>query len=502
MLLAAFLWSGFPGRCCDCPWGRAHCASHAARPHCGIVVRQHSATIPSPRRVTDTARARDRATARAARASNRTIARVTREVAAVISHVHGFFKRERTAGRATGVARPVECSARATGGGQRTVERVTAHGCAGALPFRREAVTRRSQRRPPPAERPRVPASVYAQYEHRYIPNWDTTLAYLRTQSVVMSWTDSPSAYTRSRMTLFPALQEISFSFSRGPNHYDVAREKPSVVAQRESFLASIKQYRDGGRTIYYTDETWANRNMSVYRSWTAGTLRTRMSVPSGKSGRLIAAHVGLLETGLVADAALVFIGQKGSGDYHTELCSEVWLWWLEETVFPKISRNLLVVDGPPYHLLLTPATSPARSRLRKAELAAWVESRDVVPQDGKYVCQQSRKRAEMKAVAEENMPAPRFQMQQLAARFGVSVLISPVAHPDLNPTEMAWGTVKMALKRGNMRFTLSAIKGLVANEGDRITPAVWAKYEYHAIKRENSYRGLDASRDDVEGDL
>jgi len=177
---------------------------------------------------------------------------------------------------------------------------VAAHGCAEALPSGREAATRRSQHGVPPAELARVRAAVYAQYEHRFIPNLDCTLEHLRTQSVVMSWTDSPSTY---------ALQEIGCSFSCGPNYCDLAPEKPSVVAQRVSFLASIKQYRDGGRTIYYTDEMWANKNMSVYRRWTSGSLRTLMPVPSGKSGRLIVAHAGSRETGLVADAALVFIG-------------------------------------------------------------------------------------------------------------------------------------------------------------------------------------------------
>jgi len=158
-----------------------------------------------------------------------------------------------------------------------------------------------------------------------------------------------------------------------------VAREKPSVVAQQDSFLSSIKQNRDGGRTIFYTDETWANKNMSVYRNWTDGTMRTRMPVPSGTGGRLIVAHAGSRKTGLVTDAALVLIGQKGSKDYHKEMFSEVWLKWLEKTDFPKISGGILVVEKAPYHLVLTPETAPARSKLRKAELAAWLESHDVV---------------------------------------------------------------------------------------------------------------------------
>lgn len=459
--------------------------------------------MPSPRLVSATARASGgRATARVARARDRAIARVTREVATVIANVRKFFDGECAAGRATGVGRPVERTARATGVGQRTVERVTADGCAESSPSGREAPTRSSRRRVPPEELARVRAAVYAQYENRTIPTLDTTLAYLRTQSVVLSWTDSPSSYTWSLTTLFRALQEIGFSFSRGPNHYDVAREKPSVVAQRNSFLASIKQYRDSGRVIYYTDETWANKNMSVYRSWTDGTLQTRMPVRSGKGGRLIVAHVGSRETGLVADAGLVFIGQKGSGDYHKEMCSDVWLKWLEEKVLPKIAGGVLVIDTAPYHLVLTPESAPAGSKLRKAELAEWLESHDVVPADWEDGWKQSRTKAEMKAVAEKHKPAPRYQVQRLAARFGVSVLISPVAHPDLNPIEMVWGTVKTALKRGNTTFTLTALKGLVAKEFDKITPTVWAKYEDHAIKRENFYRGLAAAQEAVERDL
>lgn len=317
-----------------------------------------------------------------------------------------------------------------------------------------------------------------------------------------MSWTDSRSSYKWSRLTLFRALQEVGFSLSRGPNHYDVAREKPSVVAQRDSFLASIKQYRDSCRAFFYTDEMWANKNMSVYRSWTDGTLRARMPVPSGKSGRLNLAHVGSRKTGLVPDAGQVFIGQKRSGYYHKEMCSDVWLEWLQETMLQKIAVGVLVVDRAPYYMVLTPETAPAGSKLRKAKLADWLDAHNVVPADWEDGWWQSRAKAEVKAVADDNKPAPRYLVKQLAASFGVSVLISPVAHPDLNPIEMVWGTVKMALKRGNTAFTLTALKQLVVAEFETITPAVWAKYAAHAIKREDFYRGLAGAREAVERDL
>jgi len=94
-------------------------------------------------------------------------------------------------------------------------------------------------------------------------------------------------------------------------------REDPAIKAQRTNYIDTVRQYRQAGRTIYYTDETWANENMWVYRSWNDWSLNSRIQVPSGKGGRIIIAHVGSRETGLVEGASLVFIGKKKTGDYH-----------------------------------------------------------------------------------------------------------------------------------------------------------------------------------------
>ena len=70
-----------------------------------------------------------------------------------------------------------------------------------------------------------------------------------------------------------------------------------------------------------------------------------------------------------------------------------------------------------------------------------------------------------LKKRAEENRPRPSYLVQDLAARFGVSILISPVAHPELNPIEMIWGTVKMALKRVTLTFSFALLRGLSGAE-------------------------------------
>jgi len=42
-----------------------------------------------------------------------------------------------------------------------------------------------------------------------------------------------------------------------------------------------------------------------------------------------------------------------------------------------------------------------------------------------------------LKQRADQNRPTSRYLVQDLAARFGVTILISPVVHPELNPIEM-----------------------------------------------------------------
>jgi len=308
------------------------------------------------------------------------------------------------------------------------------------------------------------------------------------------------SAYSWSRTTLLRALQDIGFTFSKGPDQYDVAREKPSVIRQREDFIDTQRQYRASGKVIYYTDETCANKNMSVYRSWNDGNLRSRLDQPSGKGGRIIIAHVCSRETGLLQGAGLSFLGKKSTSDYHKEMNGPFRLKWLEDDVFPKISDGVLVIDWAPYHVTLTDDARLASTKMKKAKFAEWLVRHDAVPHSClSQDCRQLKTKADMKAEADKHRPAPRYQVQDLARRFNVKILISPVAHPELNPIEIVWGTVKMALKRANVDFTMAALKASVDIEFAKITADVWCRYEDHAIKMEARYRDVGVKREEVE---
>ena len=310
--------------------------------------------------------------------------RLTTDSATILRNVHRFFAGERTAGRSRGLRNPVQRAAWAIGVSLSTVSRVRFEDFFDGLPESGERERRERVPRIPDADRVRMREAVNSQYHNCYLTSLDTTVEHLKTANLVRSATgvSSASSFVWTRTKLAVAMQEAGFYLSRGPTHYDVAREDPAIKAQRTNYIDTVRQDRRAGRTIYYTDETWANKNMSVYRSWNDGTLNSRIKVPSGKGGRIIIAHVGSRETGLVDGASLVFIGKKKTGDYHYEMNSDRWLEWLKDDVFPKMHGGVLMIDRAPYHLVRTESTRPANTKMRKAEVAAWLRAHDCVPEE------------------------------------------------------------------------------------------------------------------------
>ena len=88
--------------------------------------------------------------------------------------------------------------------------------------------------------------------------------------------------------------------------------------------------------------------------------------MPSGKGERLVLLTAICAEYGIpspidadgnVLDplaALLIFKDKKGTGDYHTQMNSDVFCKWLQDQLFPALaSRNIkaiLVLDNASYH--------------------------------------------------------------------------------------------------------------------------------------------------------
>ena len=236
------------------------------------------------------------ATARA-----RVVRELTDEAVILIRNVRRHFEREMADTRRILLKKLAERTAVATDVSRRTVSSVSA---SGATERTRPAGTperRKSRRRIPPEDYVRVRAFIYQQYRDKMLPTLDSTLHVLTTcqkgavgsgagrceqsgENLAMDAGGSRAgaraedgagpmtgvraspgasagvgigeagavgegargggqgAYLWSRTTLVRALQDIGFTFSKGPNHYDVARGKPSVICQREDFIDTLRQ--------------------------------------------------------------------------------------------------------------------------------------------------------------------------------------------------------------------------------------------------------------------
>ena len=101
-----------------------------------------------------------------------------------------------------------------------------------------------------------------------------------------------------------------------------------------------------------------------------------------------------------------------------------------------------------------------------------------------------------------KHRPTPRYLVQVLAAGFGVSVIFSPVAHPELNTIEMVWAIVKVAVRKANVTFTTSRLQELVTIEFAEISAEAWGVSEDSDVGTENQYMEVAAMRAEVEGRL
>ena len=73
--------------------------------------------------------------------------------------------------------------------------------------------------------------------------------------------------------------------------------------------------------------------------------------------------------------------------------------------------------------------------------------------------------------------PTKQFETDVIADKFTHKVLRLTVAHPELNPIELAWSVVKGYVAKHNQKFTLKEVKALVLEAINTVTPATWRKF-------------------------
>ena len=135
-------------------------------------------------------------------------------------------------------------------------------------------------------------------------------------RSILDSITSDEDLSNFSVRTLQNILKDLGFVYAKRIRN-SLLIERDDIIQWRRQYLRSIKKYREEGRKIYYTDETWINFGHTKSKVWQDTSVKTSkqaflsglstgLKAPSGKGSRLIIIHAGS-DDGFVPNACEIF---------------------------------------------------------------------------------------------------------------------------------------------------------------------------------------------------
>lgn len=118
---------------------------------------------------------------------------------------------------------------------------------------------------------------------------------------------------------------------------------------------------------------------------------------------------------------------------------------WVRRQLIPNLPpRAVLVIDNASYHNLKSEKS--ITSQTKKADLINWL-AKNKIPHDSKMT------KPELYTLIKAHRPPPNFLLDDLLEEHGHKVLRLPPYHPELNPIEKIWATVKNWVGQHNTTF-------------------------------------------------
>jgi len=286
-------------------------------------------------------------------------------------------------------------------------------------------------------------------------------------------------------------LRRMGFCWLRTKNRPRSLREKAEVRQQRHDYLYEIRKNRqlpsEERYHVVYVDESFLHHHHGGQYSWfSENDFVERMS---GKGRRWCFIHA-MQENALIEGAFLAFEAKKGTGDYHGQFDWEVFQHWFNEQLLLNLPpRSLIILDRCPFHTVSRDAIVP--SQMKKAELQTWLMDRGI---------QWEEKWLRARLMQEVDRYRDKKPMVEIVAEEkGHKVLFLPVHHPELNPIELVWATVKnyCGAVFSNSTSFKEQRQHLEASFKKDITPEYCTKVYEHVQKIEEKYWNTDLIIDD-----
>ena len=285
------------------------------------------------------------------------------------------------------------------------------------------------------------------------------------------------------RETLRKLLKQKGFTWRKCSSNRRILMERSDVVAQRINFPLQIKKYRDEGRHIVYTDETYVNGGHTVSKSWQSDEIG--LNVPFNKGERMIIVHAGSKD-GFIPGAKVHVVYKAGSstGDYHKEMNFENFRKWLENQLLPNLKPNsVLILDNAAYHNVQEDRCPT--SACRKGDIQDYLR-RHEIPFGAKML------KAELLEIYKRHKRPPVYIVDEILRRHGHLTLRLPPYHADLNAIELIWADVKGYIARKNLSFKFSDVKVLIDEAFNQVSSDKWSNCCSHVKTVEEKYWSTD----------
>ena len=272
-------------------------------------------------------------------------------------------------------------------------------------------------------------------------------------------------------------LKEMGFVWRKSTDNRKFLMERSDIVAQRINFLRQMKKYREEGREIVYTDESYVNAGHAVTRCWQTDSIS--LTAPISKGERMIIVHAGTMK-GFISGAKLVYKAGSSTGDYHHEMNFENFSKWLAEKLIPNLKpKSVLVLDNASYHNVQQDKFPTMASR--KVVIQEWLQSKNIA-------FTPSMLKAELLELCKKNKTAPIYMVDEMLRKHGHSAIRLPPYHADLNAIELVWGDLKGYIARNNLTFKFSDLEQLIDEAFEQVTAEKWANCCAHVESVEKKY--------------
>lgn len=292
-----------------------------------------------------------------------------------------------------------------------------------------------------------------------------------------------------NKQTLWRIVRSLGFTFKKSKTCKDLICESKNMVALRAKYLRKLKELRaDNNCDIYFLDESYINAHHTCNKEWQSET--QQRVIPTGKGKRLIIAHIGSYEKGLIPNGELIFESKSKdeNGDYHKDMDSNEFEKWICDTVVPRFDKkSCIVMDNAPYHNVTNPEDKVPKMYMKKADIIAWLDKHDI----DHSICKTKKQLLEV-VNASEISKTQVFRIDRYLQDRGHVPLRLPPYHPQLNPIELIWAEMKKHVALANTTFKLKDIKQHTKDALSSISKEYWQKCERHVRTIEEKYWAKD----------